>query len=337
MISKRIVLMLSVLLVLISVLGVCASENQQNIQDIQLILDSTDESDMIGCCSVVWQLDGNNSIMSFRRDANLTADIHIEEVDWNGITAIKQYKNEGGYFCQVVITSNGWTIGYGGIDDGPDNEKIENITSHMITDDNSISDEGLSQIEEIKRPYKLGHVVIKAPNGNYGIAGAKGHFTGHLNPGEYISMPNNYDYFRSDNLSLNTSDKIAAMTELAASDAFGLTRRDITTYYFHQVDNSTFKGNITDAYLSNDDGSMYGMSTGDLVDNVYFNNTFFAADKIPICPNYEPMGSMVLKGPATQNVSKLALILVIVAVALFVALLFIAVYRMVRSFRRRIR
>ncbi|MDO5859603.1 hypothetical protein [Methanobrevibacter sp.] len=331
---KRTILLLSVLLILISVLGVCASD-EQNIQDIQLILDSTDESDMIGCCSVVLQLDGNNSIFSFRRDANLTADIHIEEIDWHGIQAIKQYKTEGGYFCQVIITSNGWTIGYGGVDDGPDNEKTEEITSHMITEDNSISEDGLAQIEKIKKPYKLGHVVIKAPNGNYGIAGAKGHFTGHLNPGEYISMPNTYNYFRSGDISLDTSDKISVMTELAASDAFGLTRRDITTYYFHQVDNDTFKGNITDAFLSNDDGSIHGMNTGELVDNVYFNNTLFEAEKIPIAPNYESMGSMVLKAPPTA--SKLTVLLVIVGVVIFIGILFFAVKQFVRYIKFRLR
>ena len=60
MFSKRIIFILSALLVLISVLGVCASDYQQNIHDIKAILDTTDESDMIGCCSVALQLDGNN-------------------------------------------------------------------------------------------------------------------------------------------------------------------------------------------------------------------------------------------------------------------------------------
>ena len=143
MISKRSIFILGIFLILVSVLSVCASDNQQNIYEIQQILDETNASDLTGCCSVALQLDGNNSMFSFRRDANLTADIYVEEIDWHGIPAIKQYKTEGDYFCQVIITSNGWTIGYGGIDDGPDNEKIEEITSKMITDDNSISEDGL--------------------------------------------------------------------------------------------------------------------------------------------------------------------------------------------------
>ena len=331
MFSKRIILLLSVFLVLISALGVCASEYPQNNTDFQYVLDNLHDDDLTGCCSVALQLDGNNSIFSFRRDANLTADIYIEQIDWHGKQAIKQYKENGGYFCQVIITEDGWVIGYGGVDDGPDNEKIEQITSEMITDDYSISDDGLAQIQAIKEPYKKGHVLIKAPNGNYGIATDKGHFTGHLEPGEYISMPNSYQFFRSGTVSLNASDKIAIMTELAASDAFGLSRRDITTFYYQQVDNGTFKGSIVDAYLSNDDGSYFGMQTAGYADNVYFNGTLFKAEEIPMAPNYEPMGSLVLN--ESPVASALTILLSIIAFVVFVGALFYVVLYFVRKYR----
>jgi hypothetical protein len=293
MISKRIILLLCVLLLSISILGVCANEYQQNNQSIQDVLENYDDNELTGCCSVMLQLEGNDSVFSFRRDAEFGADIFIEKIDWHGMDAIKQYKTSGGYFCQVIITSDGWMIGYGGLDDGPDNEKIEEITSGMITEDYSISDEGLAQIQDIKSNYPKGHVFIKAPNGNYGIATGKGHFTGKLLPGEYISMPNNYNYFRSGNISLNDSDKIATLTDLAASDMFGLTRRDISTFYYHDVDNDTFKGTVVDCYLSNDDGSRFGLGTAGLADDVYFNNTLFKAEDIPFAPDYEYMGTIV--------------------------------------------
>lgn len=336
MISKRIILLLCIFLVLIPVLGVNATDNHHNLHDIQQILDETDESDMIGCCSVALQLDGNNSIFSFRRDANLTADIYIEEIDWHGIQAIKQYKTTGDYFCQVIITSNGWTIGYGGVDDGPDNEKIEEITSHMISDDNSISEDYLKQIQEIKQSYKLGHVLIKAPNGNYGIATANDHYMGKLEPGQYISVPNRDHYMRDGEIPLNTSDKISAMTEMAASDGFGLTRRDITTYHFHTFENSTHKGNMTEAFVSNDDGSLYGMNTADLVDNVYFNKTLFKAEEIPIAPNYKAMGNMTLDQPVNQ-VSNILLLFILAIVVVFIGVLFMGVYQLVKFIRRRLR
>ena len=65
-----------------------------------------DENDEFGCCSVILQLDGNDSIMSYRRDANLTADIYIEQVNWHGHPAIKQYKNEHGYFNHIIVRQN---------------------------------------------------------------------------------------------------------------------------------------------------------------------------------------------------------------------------------------
>lgn len=336
MISKRSIFILGIFLILVSVLSVCASDTQQNTYEIQRILDETNASDLMGCCSVALQLEGNNSMFSFRRDANFSADIYIEEIDWHGIPAIKQYKTDGDYFCQVIITSNGWTIGYGGIDDGPDNQKIEEITSKMITEDNSISEDGLIQVQQIKEPYKIGHLLIKAPNGNYGVAFSDNHFKGKLKPGEYIVIPNRQTYMNSGNLSLNTSDKVTAMIQLAQSDAFGLTRRDITTYNFHTFENKSSKVNVTEAYLSNDDGSQWGMNTAGLVDNVYFNKTLFKADDIPIAPKYQKMGNMTLH-ESINNVSKTTLLIVLVGVVLLVAILFFIVYKTVKfiKFRKR--
>lgn len=326
------IFILSVFLIFLSLLCVCASDNSQNVYDINYILENTNASDMTGCCSVVLQMDGNDTIMSFRRDANLTADISVEYIDWHGTPAMKQYKTEGGYFCQVIITEDGWVIGYGGKDDGDDNKKIEEITSEMISDDNSISEDGLIKIQEIKKRYKIGHVVIKAPNGNYGIATATTHLTGKLNPGEYVSVPNNYNYFRSGNISLSSQNKIGTMTELAASDMFGLARRDITTFYYHHVDNDTYKGYIIDAFVSNDDGSMYAMNCRDKVDNVYFNNEMFPAENIPIAPNYKSLGTIVFPDNGFRA-PKILILTTLVLFAILVGLLYVLVSKVVRNMR----
>lgn len=294
MISKKIILLLSVTLMLVSIIGVCASDYQQDINELKAILANTDESEMVGCCSVMLQLEGNDSMFAFRRDASFGADIFIiNTTDWHGHRAIKQYKTDGGYFCQAVVTDDGWMIGFGGIDDGKDNERIENITSEMINENNTISEDILTKVQAIKADYGLGHLLIKAPNGNYGLATATTHETGHLEPGEYVSIPNRYQFLRTGSISLNTTDKVSTMMELAASDLFGLTRRDITTFHFHNGTNDTFEGNITDIYLSNDDGSMHGMSTGGLADSVYFNgSTVINASKIPIAPKYLKVGTV---------------------------------------------
>lgn len=326
-------LILGIAILFISFLGVCSAYNQQNIDEVHYILDNTDESDLTGCCSVLYQIDDSSSMMSFRRDANLTADIFIEKIDWHGIPAIKQYKTEGEYFCQVIITNDGWMIGYGGKDDGIDNMIIENITAEMISKDFSISEEYLTQIQEIKQQYKLGHVIIKAPNGNYGIATADTVETGKIEPGHYVSIPNRYSYFRTGELTGN-SDKVKDMTDLAASDMFGITRRDITTFYFHPISNLTADGNITDVYVSNDDGSLFNMNSADLVDNVYFNNTFINAEDIPIAPSYKYIGTMGFLHEH-PGMYKLIILLTIIAFVGFVTLLFFIVLKIVKWIRHK--
>lgn len=329
MISKRVLLILSAIILCISIMGVFASDFHQDINEVKQILDETDQSDLTGCCSVVLQLEGNDSIISFRRDANLSADIHVEKVNWSGVQALKQYKVDGGYFCQVIVTEDGWVIGYGGIDDGIDNEIIENITAGMINNESKIYTDDLERIQEIKASYEIGHVVIKAPDGHYGVATATNHFTGKLKPGEYISMPNRYKYSRSGEIPMNTTDKIGVMTGLAASDMFGLERRDITTYDFHHVEDLTFNGNVIDMYLSNDDGSLYDMGTGDKYDDVYLDNTTFKGKDIPIAPEYESMGSVVIH----EGIPQIVYLTIYAAIILLVGVLSYGVYRLVRKIR----
>ena len=334
---KREIFFLCIIVIFSSLIAVSASDNPFKVHDINEILKDNDVDDMTGCCSVIFQEDNSSAIMSFRRDAKTTADITIEKINWHGKDAIKQYKTEGGYFCQVIITSDGWMIGFGGEDDGPDNEKIENITAGMINDNYTISNESLAEIEAIKKPYKLGHAVIKAPNGNYGIATDKGHFTSKLNPGEYLSMPNRYTYFRSGNITLNsTTDKVKTMVELAISDGFGLTRRDVTTFDFNVSDNA----NVTKIYVSNDDGSTFGMNCGGLYDNVIFNGTTTNGEDIPVAPSYKELGNITFEGNNTATNSGILnfwTIILFVIIAIIVAAVAFFSYHTVKvlKYRRR--
>ena len=288
--KERILFILSIFIVLIFAMGAYSANDNPSYDEIVELLE-TNSSELTGCCSVVCQLDGNNSIMTFRRDAQYSADIYIEQIDWHGKQAIKQYKTEGGYFCQVIVTSDGWTIGYGGSDDGKDNEIIENITADMVVN-NNISESGLQEIQDIKTAYNKGHVIIKAPDGRYGAVINDTHFTGKLDEGDYLSIPNSYQYFRSGDIQLNSSDKVKIMQKLEISDGFGLERRDITTYYFHQVDNDTFKGNVTNLFISNDDGSYYGMDTRNVYDDVHFNGTVHRGSTLPVAPVYRSFGTV---------------------------------------------
>lgn len=284
----------------------------------------------LGCCSIALQLDGNNSIMTFRRDSDLDADIHIEQINWHGIPVIKQYKTDHKYFCHVIITNNGWTIGLGGIDDGIDNKRCENITATMITDDNSISQEGLKEIQEIKKPYGRGHVLIKAPNGNYGFATVDQLKTGKLKPGQYISIPNNYSCSRKGEISLNSDDLIEEMTQLARSDKYGEYRRDIITYNYHQDSND----NITDIYVSNEDGALIGQDYVGCADDIYFNTTLIKASDIPVAPNYKKISTLsfskIDNSVTNQILQTEFLIPIIIGIMVFAGLLFFIIYRLVK-------
>ncbi len=326
---NRKIFVLSIFIIFILMCGAYYAHNNQNNTTMHVI---SNETDGFGCCSVVMQLDGNNSILSYRRDANLTADIFIEKINWHGIPAIKQYKTENGYFNHVIVTNNGWIIGLGGIDDGIDNKLCENITAGMISDNNSISKEGLKQIQKIKKPYKKGHVVIKAPNGNYGFANVDKLKTGTLKPGQYISIPNVYSFSRGGNISLDVPDKIEAMNDLARTDGYGINRRAIVTYEFNVTDS----GNNTEIYVSNDDGSYFDTSYIDCIDDIYFNNTTIRGKDMPIAPNYKKIGTVTFPAEHTPFDNYILLIF-IVGFVVFVGILFFCVLRLVRYIKYHIR
>lgn len=323
------ILLFGILLIFISMCGAYYAHDYQN-----SIHNSnySNQTDVFGCCSIVLQLDGNNTIMSYRRDSNLTADVHIELTDWHGIDAIKQYKTEGGYFNHVIVTKDGWVIGLGGIDDGIDNEKAENITAQMITKDYSISKKDLKKIQDIKKPYGRGHVVIKAPNGNYGFANVDKLKTGHLKPGQFISIPNNYSLSRSGEISLDSPDLIKEMVNLSQADKYGVDRREIITYDFHN--NGT--NNYTDVYVSNEDGYLLGINYTDCIDNVYFNTTLTEGKDIPLGPDYEYLGTVNFVDEMS-NFMKLATLLIIISFVLFVTILYFIVSRFVKFIKSKIR
>ena len=332
---KRVLLLLSFILILASIIGVSASTYQHDMNDYLYVLNNFNESELTGCCSVMLQLDENHSMMSFRRDASFGADIYIEEVDWHGHKAIKQYKENGGYFCQVIVTQEGWMLGFGGIDDGEDNKRIENMSAAMINENNTISESQLSEIQGVKAAYGIGHFLIKAPNGNYGAVTASSLDTGKLKPGEYYSLPNWPHFARNGNFNTNTTDKVSAMVSLAMSDAFGVTRRDITTFDYYHFENDTFKANITDIYLSNDDGSVFGSGTASLVDSVYFNNTTFNASSIPYGPKYEKVGTVKFVEPEEEHSFgfDFGTIFIIIGFILCVLILAFAVLQIIRFVR----
>lgn len=328
---KKNFFILVVFLIFISLCGAYSAFDYQNTGDLQPISQYNNESDSFGCCSIILQLDGNDTLMSYRRDAELDADIHIEQVDWHGMKAIKQYKTSDGYFCHVVITSDGWVIGLGGIDDGEDNELCENITAEMINDNYTISESSLEKIQEIKKPYGKGHVVIKAPNGNYGFATVDKLKTGKLEPGRYISIPNVYSYSRGNNISLDNEDNIKVMNNLSQTDKYGLDRREIVTYDI----NINGTNNTTDIYVSNENGAYVGVDNSIYIDDIYFKDNLTKAEDIPLAPDYKKLGSISFT--EENSFDKLISWIIIISFIVFVAILYFIVLKFVRFIRYKIR
>ena len=324
-------LICGIAIILISIMGVYSAQYHQNTNDVSSIIESANGDDVFGCCSIVLQMDGNDSIMSFRRDSNVTADIKIEKINWHGIPAIKQYKEEEGYFCHAIITHNGWMIGMGGIDDGENSKKCEDIAYKMISNDSSINKSCLKEIQDIKKPYDRGHFVIKAPNGNYGFATVDKIKTGTLEPGNYISLPNNYSLSRSGDLSLKSDNLIKDMNELSQLDKYGFDRRDIVTYDFHTSANN----NTTDVYVSNEDGSKLDVNYTGCVDDVYFNNQLTKAADIPIAPDYKSLGSISFTDADLSSNNGNMVYIILAGVVIFIIALSYGVYRLVRFAKNR--
>lgn len=309
-----------ILIMFIGVVSLFGAYSSSNHDDLGFISPNDNETDF-GCCSIVLQEDGNNTLMSHRRDSNLDADIHIENIDWHGHKAIKQYKTSDGYFCHVIITSDGWVIGQGGIDDGPDNELVENISAEMITPDGSIDTDKLEKIQDIKKPFGRGHFVIKAPNGNYGFATVDKVKTGKLEPGQYISLPNNYSLSRTGNVTLDNGDKIEVMNNLSRTDLYGEGRREIVVYDFKVGDNE----NTTDIYVSNEDGAYVGVDNTRFIDNIYVNDALTNGSDIPIAPAYKQIGTFNFNdgGDLFSGMSSLLKIIVFVVIAAILIFLLI--------------
>lgn len=134
------------------------------------------------CSSAVLQVSDNEGVICVRRDAANAADSYIESGSWGDIGYLKQYKTSGGYFSHAIVTSNGWLIGNGGVTDGSVFRQIESIASEMVVT-NQITNDYLSRIYKIMSRYSLGHFVIKAADGTYGVVFSNLYHVSKLQPG----------------------------------------------------------------------------------------------------------------------------------------------------------
>lgn len=196
----------------------------------------------MGCCSIYLQVSSSESLTGFRRDSTYAADVTIKPVTWYGRVAIKQYKTTGGYSFHSITTADGWHMATGSADAPSANQAIEKLAGAMVKS-GVIQQAKLVTIRKYLASIGLsiGHFAIKSPTGQYAIVWVGGYKIGKLNPGEYISVPNSRDCFRSGKYTSFDKNPVNAAVKIAATDSYGVNRRDITVYHWKAttVDGST--------------------------------------------------------------------------------------------------
>ena len=279
--------------------GVCCEDIPVQFEDnsIQaeniLYVDETDSDwDLVNqseCSSVVLHVSDTEGVISFRRDSTDSADLSIVEESYGGLTFVKQYKTSGGYFYHCMVSNNGWITGTGGIMDGNPNMVVESIVKQMILE-NSISDSYMRRLYDMFASYSIGHFLIKAPDGSFGIIFPTTYFTGKLSPGEYLVAPNVYSKYKRGSFDLN-SDLVNSAIHITSSDPYGVNRRNIMTYHYNVAYSDNHIAPYVECFASNDNGRNVGLSTAGLVDNVYYFGNYHSRNTIPQTPGKLHLGT----------------------------------------------
>ncbi|WP_407378938.1 carboxypeptidase-like regulatory domain-containing protein [Methanobrevibacter sp.] len=261
---------------------------------IDVIEDTASDDDLVNlseCSSIVLHVSDSEGVISVRRDATNAVTLSIESGSWGNIDYVKQYKTSDGYFAHAIVTSNGWLIGNGGVTDGSSFRQIESIASEMVVN-NVISNDYLSRIYNIISRDSLGHFVIKASDGTYGVVFPNLYHVSKLEPGQYLVCPNVYSKSQKGtyDASLNPVD---AAIRITYTDSYGVNRRNIQTYHWKLTASQNGLSYGVDTYTSNDNGAGVGRSTASLRDDLYYFGTFHSKNSIPMTPDKMYLGTHV--------------------------------------------
>lgn len=246
------------------------------------------ETAEMGCSSLYVQVSNTEAVAGFRRDATNAKNLHIVKYKLNGIPAVKQYKKNS-YFFHSITAANGWMAGTGGWDNPTINHAIEKLAGKMFKS-GKIKKSYLKKIQKYERRLTIGHFSIKAPNGKYAIVWGSGIKMGKLKPGQFIDIPNARSMFRHGTYAHYDKNPAKAAIKIAASDSFGVNRRDATAFHWKAT---TKEGKTTatiKVYAANDNGRMVGKSTGHLKDNIYFKGKFISKNSLPKTPSSKYLG-----------------------------------------------
>ncbi len=259
-----------------------------------------------GCCSVLLHVKNGVDVFSYRRDSTYAANLYIKKINWYGKEAIKEYKTTNGYFFHTIIAKNGWIVSTGGPDIVWINKKMESLAGRISTK-GYITKTDMNSAYSLLKKLKMGHFLIKDPNGNVGLAiyyyGGSKLKIFKMRNGEYVSVPNSPRYYRSGVLSsTRLSNPVNSAIYLAATDRWGVNRRNIITYEVKNIYNIT-QINI---WASFDGGKLIGRYRGK-PDNIIFGGHTIYAKTIPRILSKKYLGQANLKSyPITTTTNSMA-------------------------------
>ncbi|OEC84973.1 MULTISPECIES: hypothetical protein [Methanobacterium] len=271
--------------------------NLQNIVDLNKVskLNSTNEDAELGsndtfndtgCCSVLVHAGPGHDVLSYRRDSVNFANILIDKINFNGQTAIKEYKTQGGYFTHTIITQNGWIIGIGGKDDPDTTKHLEQLASDIISKGH-IEKGDMNMANSIIERNGWGHFLIKSPDDKVGITARD--YRVHksitklfkMKNGDYIKVPNNPRYYDKGKFNRFSSDPDKAAIKIIGNDIYGQSRRDVITYDYNSA-----KVNI---WASFDGGAFLGGYKGN-PDDIQYIKTKINGNDLPVIPGKRFLG-----------------------------------------------
>ena len=248
------------------------------------------ETAEMGCTSLYVQVSNTEAVAGFRRDATNAKTLHIVKYKLNGKWAVKQYKTNS-YFFHSLSTSDGWMAGTGGWDNPTINHAIEKLAGKMAKS-GKIKKSYLKKIQGYERQLSIGHFSIKAPNGKYAVVWGSGIKYGKLKPGEYFKAPNARSLFYQGNYEHFSKNPAKAAIKIAASDSFGVNRRDATAFHWKATTDEGKTTSTVKVYAANDNGRLAGRGTGHLKDDVKFIGKFISKNSLPKTPSSKFLGTV---------------------------------------------
>ncbi|WP_405294939.1 hypothetical protein [Methanobrevibacter sp.] len=240
------------------------------------------------CCSFYLQVSNTESVGGFRRDNTGSTTITVKDCTIKGLSAVKHSNSNG--FVHLIVFSNGWIVGNGGLDSTTFIKKMESLAVDMIKS-GKIKMSSIKKIYMYKRSINFGHFAIKAPNGEYAVVWKNKIITGKLKPGEFLCTPNFKQYARHSTYGKYSKNLAKAAIKVGATDKYGVNRRQIVVLHWKANSDKNYKtSSSVKCYAANDNGKFVGVSSGRLVDTVKFKSNTVSGHKLPKVPKMKYMG-----------------------------------------------